>query len=464
MGEGQYTDRELKTLLTATTFAIFLTPFMSMMLNLALVAIGKEFSVGSHSLGYVNTIFLLTSVIVMVPLTKVADLYGMKRTFVGGMLLLTVSSVLAAASPTFEIFLIARGAMGVGAAGISVTAISMIVNYFPPGKRGWAIGINTTGVYLGTALGPALGGFVTDLAGWRFLMLLIVPVTIVSLYAIAHFKVDPIHPDGKHLDVRGSILYGLMIFLVMFGVINLPKYWALAPIGVGTVFFALFIWYMKRAEEPIMDISIYKKKVFRRSIIATFMNYSASYSVSFFLALYLQNLGYLSASQAGLLMLLQPIVQVLLTARAGSLSDKIDKRILPTAGMGTISVAVAMILFMDVDVNFVYVGIVLLLLGLGFALFSAPNTSAAMQAVPSEDRNLASGSVSLMRQTGMMTSMGIAMCCISVILGSADNINPSTFGDFVLVMRSAFSVCLVMCIIGTAVSWFRGTDSSDCGQ
>ena len=461
MGEGQYTDRELKTLLTATTFAIFLTPFMSMMLNLALVAIGKEFSVGSHSLGYVNTIFFLTSVIAMFPLTKVAICTDKKRTFVGGMLLLTYPRI--AAALHIRDIPDPRGAMGVGAAGYR-DRDRYDRELFPAGKRGWAIGINTTGVYLGTALGPALGGFVTDLAGWRFLMLLIVPVIIVSLYAIAHFKVDPIHPDGKHLDVRGSILYGLMIFLVMFGVINLPKYWALASIGVGTVFFALFIWYMKRAEEPIMDISIYKKKVFRRSIIATFMNYSASYSVSFFLALYLQNLGYLSASQAGLLMLLQPIVQVLLTARAGSLSDKIDKRILPTAGMGTISVAVAMILFMDVDVNFVYVGIVLLLLGLGFALFSAPNTSAAMQAVPSEDRNLASGSVSLMRQTGMMTSMGIAMCCISVILGSADNINPSTFGDFVLVMRSAFSVCLVMCIIGTAVSWFRGTDSSDCGQ
>lgn len=263
------------------------------------------------------------------------------------------------------------------------------------------------------------------------------------------------------MDYMGTVLYASMILTMMYGMINLPETWAFMLMSIGVILFVVFTKYVSRSKHPILDMKIYKHKVFKRSILAAFMNYASSYSVSFFLALYLQNLGALSASQAGLVMLLQPLMQVLLTVKSGSMSDKLDKRLLPTIGMGITSVGILMILFMDADVSLAYVAVTLLVLGIGYGIFSAPNTSAVMSSVPPENRSLASGSLSLMRQTGMMTSMGIAMCCISLILGSTDNINPSTYGAFVDVMRTAFSICFVMCVIGTAVSWFRGSEESD---
>jgi hypothetical protein len=109
----------------------------------------------------------------------------------------------------------------------------------------------------------------------------------------------------------------------------------------------------------------------------------------------------------------------------------------------------------------VYIGVILLLLGAGYGIFAAPNTNAVMSSVPSKNRGDASGMVALVRQVGMMTSMGIAMCCIALIMGSADNLNPSTYGQFVDVIRAAFTICLGMCVIGTITSWFRGSEANN---
>ncbi len=453
-----HSNRDLKILLIATSAGTFLAPFTSTMLNLSLVSIGLEFDVGSHSLAMVNTVFLLASVMFMVPMTKIADIYGLKKVFKVGVLIMLVSSIIASLTPSFSIFLMTRALTGVGTACLVVTSVTMVVNAFPASKRGWAIGINTTAVYVGTALGPTVGGVVTDLLGWRFLFYILVPISIISLIMISHFKEDITFDKSSNMDYKGTAIYMAMIFTLMYGMINLPQLWAFILMAIGSLLFFAFLTYVKAVEHPIMNIKVYENKVFKRSAIAAFMNYASSYSVSFFLALYLQTIGALSAAEAGMIMFLQPLVQVLLTAKAGGLSDHMDKRVLPTLGMAITSISVLMILFMSVNVNLWYVAIVLLLLGLGYGLFSAPNTAALMSSVSPKDRSLASGSVSLMRQIGMMTSMGIAMCCISLILGSTENINPATYGDFINVMRTAFSICLIMCIVGTFISWFRGND------
>ena len=98
----------------------------------------------------------------------------------------------------------------------------------------------------------------------------------------------------------------------------------------------------------------------------------------------------------------------------------------------------------------------MVLLGLGFGIFSAPNTSLIMSSVPNELRGTASGTITFFRQTGMMVSMGIAMCCISIIMGAGSIITPANHAEFVDVIRLAFTICFGMCVAGTAVSWFGG--------
>ncbi|MDR3075383.1 MAG: MFS transporter [Candidatus Methanoplasma sp.] len=457
-----YTLSDMRTALIACCAGIFIMPLMSTMMNLALVQIGAEFSVGSKSLAMVNTVFLLSSVIVMVPLARLSDIIGRKKIFTAGLLITAVSSVIAIFSPSFEILLFTRLLMGAGSAALSLSSIAMITDIFPVEKRGWAIGIQSTFIYLGIALGPAIGGFMCDLFGWRALFSFIIPFAFVALFFILRFKKEAISEEGASMDYRGSLLYGVTVILTMYGVINLPEVWAVALIFTGAVMLLVFINSVKRTESPVLDMSVFKHKQFSRACVAAYMNYASSYSVSFFMALYLQNIGALSASHAGLVILVQPLVQVALTAKFGSYSDRIpDKRILPTAGMAITSVAVLMLILLGTEMNMIHVISALLLLGLGYAMFAAPNSNAIMSSVPPRNRGEAAGMTSVVRQVGMMTSMGIAMCSISLIMGTADGINPSTHGQFVSVIEAAFSVCLVMCITGTIFSWFRGEASEN---
>ena len=459
----KYSSFDMRTILIACCAGIFIMPLMSTMMNLALVSIGIEFGVGSRSLAMVNTTFLLASVMVMVPLARLSDIFGRKKMFITGLFVTVTSALIAAFSPSFEVLLAMRFVMGAGSAAISISSVAMLTEVFPFEKRGWAIGIQSTFIYLGIAVGPALGGAICDLLGWRYLFIFMVPFAAFALAFVLRFKKEIISDAGGSMDYRGSIIYGVTIMLTMYGVINLPNIWAAAMILIGLAMLYVFIRVMKRTDSPVLDLSVFKHRVFSRACISAYMNYASSYSVAFFMALYLQSIGALTASQAGLILLIQPGIQVAFTAKSGSYSDRIkDKRLLPTLGMAITCVAVSMVIFLGTEINFWHVGAVLVLFGIGYAFFSAPNTNSVMSSVPPKNRGEASGMIALVRQVGMMTSMGIAMCCIVMIMGTMDNLDdPSTFGQFIEVIRAAFTVCLGMCVVGTIFSWFRGKTAPD---
>ncbi len=453
----EYTKKEMNTVLASSCMSMFLTSLASTMVNLALVAVGKEFSVSSHDLAMINTVYLMSAVVIMIPMTRVGDIFGLKKVFITGLGLLSVSAIVAFLSPSFTVLLLASGGMGAGAACVSVTGMALITATYTPQRRGFAIGINTTAVYIGLALGPTVGGFVTDLLGWRYIYCLLVPVALAAMAIILTFKKDIAVFEGHKFDMKGSALYAVAIFIMMYGVINLPKLWAIVLMIFGIILFAAFVKLMKRSAEPVMDFSVFKYKMFSRACVAAFMNYASSFSVSFFLALYLQHIGMLTPSQAGMVMLVQPLVQVFITIGFGSLSDRMaDKRILPTIGMLLTCAGAGMMIFLGTEADIAYVVVILVLLGLGFGIFSAPNTSLIMSSVPNELRGTASGTISFFRQTGMMVSMGIAMCCISIIMGAGSIITPANHAEFVDVIRLAFTICFGMCVAGTAVSWFGG--------
>jgi MFS family permease len=302
-----------------------------------------------------------------------------------------------------------------------------------------------------------LGGFICEFLGWRYLFVFMIPLALFSLLFMLKFKQEIVSDAGGNMDYKGALMYGATIMVTMYGVLSLPNLWAITLIAAGLAMLVIFVIMIKRTTLPVLDVGIFKHRVFTRACLAAFMNYGASYSVSFFLALYLKNIGALTLFEAGLIMVIQPVMQVFFTAMAGSYSDRIaDKRILPTLGMALICVAVTMIIFLSVEVNFIYIGVTLLLLGVGFSLFAAPNTNSIMSSVPPKNRGEASGMIALVRQIGMMTSISIAMCSIVLIMGSADHIVPETFDDFIHVIRVAFTICLGMCIVGTFFSWFRG--------
>ncbi len=454
--EGGYTGREMKLVLLACCLSGFVTPLLSTMMNLSLVGIGEEFAVGSHMLGYVNTAFLLSSVVFMVPLSKAADIVGKKRMFIAGVALILFASILAVFSPSFWWLIACRVLMGAGAAASTSTSISLITDVYTV-NRGGAIGMQTMCVYVGLAAGPPLGGTLNDVIGWHALFLLIIPLSVGAIACMSLFRHEIRPEQGRGFDLRGSILYAIGIVAAMCGVMNMPQAWAFASLVAGIVFIAAFVIWQLRTPDYLLNVRLFMSRVFSGSCLAAFLNYAASYSIAYFMALYLQSIGALTATQAGLLMLVQAGVQAVLTTYFGRLSDRVsDKRILPTAGMALTAVGVSMFLFYGTELDLPLVVATMVVLGTGTGMFSSPNTSVIMGAVGRDETSEASGVVAVMRQTGMMVSMGVAMMFITLVMGGSDELVPENYGLFVDVIHLSFGICLVMCIVGAVVSMLRG--------
>ncbi|MCQ2078751.1 MAG: MFS transporter [archaeon] len=452
MGET-YTDSDRRYLLIATCLASIITPLMSTMMNLSLLSIGADFDVGSHSQAYVNTMFLLGSVCCMVPAARYASIHGMRRVFLLGLLTLIVSCILTFLSPNFQFLILMRFVIGFGSGMLMVTSIAMLTCVFPIANRGRIIGINTTFVYLGLSVGPTIGGIITDALGWRYIFIFILCLSILSFILVSGFRKEVLIEPEAMMDWKGSVLWGMMIVVLMLGMVNITTEWGPWCVIVGSALLVALWYYLRNSEQPALNSRMFRNLLFTRSCVAAFMNYGASYCITFFLALYLQRIGQMSATEAGALMLVQPLMQILLTMKMGALSDRMtDKRILPAVGMALTGAGVAMYLFLDTNYSLPYVVVMMAIIGLGLGTFSAPNNSLILSSVPPHFKGEASGVLSVVRQTGMMISMSLAMSMISIIMGSTDNLTPENYGIFLDVIHYTFTVCLVMCAVGVICS------------
>ena len=453
-----YSEKEARAVVLACYISGFIAPLLSTMMNLSLVNIGEEFDVGSHDLAYVNSAFLLTSVIFMVPFARLADIIGKKRMFIIGLTIVVIGCFVACLAPDFWFVVIGRGIIGCGAASLATVSISMLTDVTPKNRRGTVMGYNTMFIYMGLSLGPVIGGALNDLIGWRLLFLITVPLAAASIILITTgFKGEISADPNGVFDTRDSILYGIAVLLTMGGVMNLPATWAIIAVIIGIIFMILFVRSQIGNADCLLNMDLFKYWPFTGSCIAAFMSYASSYSISFFLALYLQSIGQLSSTEAGIVMVTQPLIQCICSPFFGKLTDRMENKIiLPTVGMILTSISLAIYISFTLDTPVYMVFVSMAIGGIGFAMFSAPNTTLIMSAVPPSHSSEASGVLAVMRQTGMIVSMGIAMFFITTIMGSMDNLRPETYEAFLQVMSYSFMVCLAMCIVGMITSAFRG--------
>ncbi len=453
----RYSPSEVRLILLACCVGGFVTPLLSTMMSLSLINIGDEFSVGSHDLGYVNTAFLLASAVGLVPAARLGDLIGKKKVYMIGMALIGTVCLLAPFSPNFWVLILCRALIGIGSAATTCMSMSLVVDVCPPERRGGAIGIQTMCIYIGLAIGPVIGGFVNDLAGWHALFFLVVPMAFASLALMMMFKHEIAPAMGGSMDGKGTILYSLAILLSMGGVVNLPETWAIVCLVLGVVFLVAFFRQQASISQRLLNVHLFRNRAFTASCLASFMSYAASFSLSFFLPLYLCSIGMLTATEAGFLMLIQPAIQAVCTPMFGRFSDRVsDKRLLPSIGIAIAAVGELTVVFYTEQYSLPLVALTMVLVGFGMSMFSAPNTSVIMSSVPPAETGDASAMVSVMRQTGMMVSMGVAMLMISLIMGSADDLNPSTYGAFIDVLQYSFVIAFLMCCVGAVFSLMRG--------
>lgn len=191
------------------------------------------------------------------------------------------------------------------------------------------------------------------------------------------------------------------------------------------------------------------------SNFAALINYSATFASGFLLSLYLQYIKGMGPESAGMILVSQPAVMALFSPLAGSLSDRIEPRVVASIGMALTTLGLSSFIFLDTGTPLGLIVACLIVLGFGFALFSSPNTNAVMSSVESRHCGVASGTLGTMRLTGQMFSMGIAMLIFAVVMGRVP-ITPEYYGQFLVSTRIAFAVFTALCFAGIFMSLARG--------
>lgn len=447
----------MRSALFVTTLASFLTPFMSSSVNIALPQISDDLEVDAVLLVWVGAAFLLAVAMFLVPFGRAADIYGRKRVYLWGMVVWTAFSLLCGLSTSGEMLVAMRFAQGIGGAMIFGTSVAILTSAFPASERGRVIGINVGAVYLGLSVGPTVGGAMTDFFGWRSVFMLIVPLGIaVVAVALAKLKGEWAGARGEPFDARGAAIYVVMVLLTMGGFALLPKRDGIAMLAAGLLVFAAFIALERRTRYPVLDIGLFRgNRVFALSNLAALISYAATFSIIFFMSIYLQDVKGLDAKGAGLVMFSQPIVQAVLSPAAGRLSDRIEPRIVASVGMAMQFAGLLLMVMLDEDTPIYMVVAGLAMLGLGFALFSSPNTNAVMSAVARNRYGVASSMVATMRAIGQVTSMGFAAMLVGIYVG-ANKVSEGHQGDFMDAAHVAFVVFSVLCLLGVLASLVRG--------
>ena len=446
-----------RSALIIATVSSFLSPFMGSSINVALPDIERSFSMDAVSLGWIATAYILAAAVFLVPFGRLADIYGRKKIFTIGVFFYTISSALCALAFSKESLIIFRVFQGIGSAMMFSTSMAILSSVFTTGERGKAFGIAVASTYLGLSLGPFLGGIMTQSLGWQSIFWINIPLGVLLLVLLfSLLKGEWAEAEGEKFDILGSLILSASLIALIMGMSSLPALKGILYIIGSVVGLLIFVLWQHKISYPLLDFKLFSKnRVFAMSNLAAFINYSATYALTFVLSLYLQYVKGFEPAYAGIILIAQPVMMSLFSPLAGLLSDKSEPRIVASVGMALVSMGLALLVLVKQDTSVLSIVIFLMILGLGFALFSSPNTNAVMSSVEKKNYGIASSVLGTMRLTGQMFSMGIAMLVFSVVIGKV-KITPDVHVHFMESMHIIFGIFALLCLAGVLASLSRG--------
>ena len=443
--------------LGAVAFGLFMIMLDNTVVFVALAAIQSDLKISQSELEWVVSGYALTFAVLMLTGGKLADLLGRRRIFIVGLAIFTASS-LACGLATGAGFLIgARVVQGVGAALMNPATLSIIVATFPPRQRGTAIGIWVGISAMALAIGPLIGGILTEQINWSWIFFINVPVGIAGIIVSRLFITESRdESEEQRLDLPGLISSAVGLFGLTYALIEGNNYgWSsgriLAGFALAAVGLVAFVLLEHRQRVPMLDLSLFKNSTFAGANLTMLLVALAMFGVFFFNSLYLgQVLGY-SPIQTGATFLPLTILIVFVAPLAGRFSDKVGSRWLMGAGLVLLSGSLLSFSTLGVDSTFWDILPGLILGGFGMSLAMTPTTAAAMGSVPVDKAGVGSAVLNSMRQVG--GSLGIAL--MGAIVAASVSVlptNPAYPDQFVEGYHNALHVAAVIAILGAVVA------------
>ncbi len=440
----------------------------------ALPSIANEFRTDLPTVQWVMIAYALTISSLLLPMGRLSDIVGRKRLYIIGFTIFLVSAVLCIASNDIVTLIGARVLMGLGASMTQATSTAILLSSFPESERGKALGFQISAVGSGAVGGPAIGGFVVDVFGWQGVFFLTVALAFVAI-AVAQVVLDRKRTDGAipggRFDLVGALTSTAVLIVFLLAMSNGAEMgWRAPPIVAGFVVVVglagFFTYWEMRNRSPMLDVTLFRHKVFAIGVVASVISFMSISSVRFLMPFYLQSvLGY-SPGKVGLVLVPAAFAMIIMGPLGGRLSDKYGWTAFNVGGL-LFTATGLFILSRATEVSPVW----LIVLGtvtqsIGTGTFNAPNNSSILSVVERSKYGVMSGFLNLVRNTANITGIAVATTIVVTVMG-AQGFEPSlaavsdsgaegVLGAFTSGMKTAYLVMSGLVLVGAALSVLKG--------
>ncbi len=442
--------------LAAVTFGLFMIMLDNTVVNVALPSMQDDLGISQAGLEWVVNAYALTFGVLLLSGGKLADLFGRRRIFIVGLVIFTASSLACGLATGSAMLIAARTVQGVGAAMMNPATLSIITATFAPRQRGMAIGIWAGVSAMALAIGPLVGGILTEKVNWSWIFFINVPIGVIGILA-ARLFIDETR-DTSHeqrLDLPGLLTSGIGLFALTYALISTNHHpWGsplvLSMFAIAAVALTAFVLLELHQRLPMLDLTLFKNPTFAGANTVMLLTGLAMFGIFFYNSIFFQRVIGYSAIQTGAIFLPMTLTVMFVAPAAGKFSDRVGSRWLMAAGMLLLTASLLTFAQLTTGSNFWDVLPALLLGGVGMGLVMTPTTAAAMGSVPVAKAGVGSAVINSMRQVG--GSLGIAVMGAVVATQVQDRQGPRLAEQFTAGYHDALYVAAAITLSASVVA------------
>ncbi|MFT3865135.1 MAG: MFS transporter [Solirubrobacterales bacterium] len=451
-------ERKWWTLLLVS-IATFMLLLDVTVVNVALPDIQRDLKASISSLQWVVDAYSLALAAVLLTAGSIGDRFGRRRVFTCGFALFTAASLCCALAGDPTVLDLARGAQGVGASGMLATSLALIGQEFEGRERATAIGVWGATIGGAVAIGPLVGGALTEGFGWQSIFLVNVPIGIVAI-ALGEAKIVNAHGDRPEpIDVPGLVAFTLGLFLLVLGLIRADASgWGSATIVAcfagAACLLGAFVLIELRSTHPMLDLGLFSNRAFVGASLATFALCAGMFAMYLYLTVYLQSvLGY-SPLQAGLRFLPMTVPSFVMAPVAAALSHRIHLRTLLGLGLTLVGAGLALMGGLTAESGWTDLLAGLIVAGIGQGISNPAIGQAAIAVVPPERAGMGSGISNTFRQVGVAT--GIAALGAVFESTAGHEVLAASTPTFVVGLNRLLLIAASLSFLGAAAALMMG--------
>ena len=456
--------------LSCTSLGMLMATINSGTLIIALPDLERELHTTLLQLVWVILAYMISSTVLVLTAGRLSDLFGRKKAYVGGFLLFALASLGAGFAVDGTQLILWRIVQGIGGAFLFANAAALVTDAFPKRQLGVALGTNTMVAAVGLVLGPVLGGLLVT-ASWQWVFWFNVPFGIVGAVWGALVLHELANRDQQRgLDLLGTATFvvgltGLVYGISKGGISGWDSALVIGSLAAAAVLLPLFVWIESRGRAPMLDLTIFRNRLFAAATAAAFINGLSRFALMFVFVFYFQGAQGDDAITAGIKLAPLAIGMLVSSPLAGMWADRRGSRTLAALGMLVTAAGLALMTTLQVDTAYWETGLCMFVVGIGSGMFNSPNTAAMMGTVPAQRRGIAAGARMMLQNTGAVLSIAFVLAIVTaavpkpvlfkIFSGLAAGLGAAKLDPFIANMHTALWALAATSVVGAVVSLMR---------